>query len=170
VKPYYQDKWVILKGTMNEFDAIIKCLDTNLVSEGFGFVNKMQVRTEIDRGTCYIAKTGNEIIAVRIGKLTLWNIVVDKKYRGCGIGRALMEFVMPNTIRVKNEPIGHLSKAQKEQFTDPTGFYEAMGYIFWGKDKGRNFWQRGKDKALFHRVGKVAHISIFKRMWGLLFQ
>lgn len=78
---------------------------------------------------------------------------------------------MPNTIRVKNEPIGHLSKEQRDNFVDPSGFYEKMGYIFWGKDYGRNYWAGGtKDnKRIYTEKGKVAHISIFKRIKGLLF-
>lgn len=171
MKPYYQEKWVtITKGEPSELDDIVKCLDDNLVAEGFGFVNKMQIQTELNRGTIWVARYIKKIIGVRVGKLTLWNIVIAKDYRGHGLGKKLMEVCMPNTIRVKNEPIGHLSKQQKQEFVDPTGFYESMGYMFWGKDKGRNFWQKGKNKAQFHKEGKVAHISIFKRMQSLLFK
>lgn len=68
---------IIQKGVVSDFDAIIKCLDGNLSAEGFGFVNKMQVNTELNRGTVWVAKDKNKIVAVRVGKLTLWNIVVD---------------------------------------------------------------------------------------------
>lgn len=162
----------IRKCKITDFDAVIKCLDDNLSAEGFGFVNKMQVQTEVNRGTVWVADKDGQVVGVRVGKLTLWNIVVDKDYRKYGIGRKLMEVYMPNTIRVKNEPIGHLSTKQKNNFTDPTPFYEKMGYTFWGKDFGRNFWAGGtKDKKrIFTEKGKSAHISIFKRIQNLLFK
>lgn len=162
----------IRKANNSDFNSVIECLGNNLSAEGFGFVNKMQINTELNRGTVWVAEHDNKIVGVRVGKLTLWNIVIDKNYRKEGIGKLLMEVCMPNSIRVKNEPIGHLSKEQKNNFTDPTGFYEKMGYVFWGKDYGRNFWSGGtKDnKRIFKEKGKVAHISIFKKLSGLLFK
>ena len=38
-----------------DFDMIVQGIDSILSKEGFGFVNKMQVNTEINRGTVFVA-------------------------------------------------------------------------------------------------------------------
>jgi len=60
-------------------------------------------------------------------------------------------------------PVGNLSKKQRENFQNPEGFYNALGYKFKELDFARNFWQRGRGKeAHFHKQGKVKHIRIYE--------
>lgn len=156
----------IKKATLCQLENVINGLDSILSKEGFGFVNKMQIKTEIARGTVFIAYLDNKEVGFRIGKNRLWNIAVHPKYRGMGIGKALLLYYKPAIIRVKNKPIGHLSKQQRNDFTDPTPFYEAMGYKKITEDYGRNFWAGGnkkniEQKRIFSKQGKIKHISIY---------
>ena len=153
---------MIRLASISDFDKIISLIDGEFTKEGFGFVNKAQVETEINKKRVLVAVKDTEIVGCRIGLGTVWNMIVSKKERGEGVGRQLIEYYRPHTIRVKNQPVGHLSKKQREEFTDPTGFYESLGYKFWGNQKAKNFWQRAGDKALFHREGELAHIAIYK--------
>jgi len=152
----------IQKATLRDFDSIVALIDGEFTKEGFGFVNREQIKTEIRKGRVIIALDNNGIIGCRIGLGTVWNMVVSRANRGEGIGRQLIEYSRPHTIRVKNRPIGHLSKEQRENFPDPTGFYEKLGYRLWGNARAKNFWQRAGDKALFHSEGELPHIAIYK--------
>ena len=157
------------KATLADFRKITDLIDGEFTKEGFGFVNRAQIETEIIKGRVFIADNNGEIVGCRIGADTVWNIVVAKAERGKGIGRQLIEMLRPRTIRVKNQPIGHLSNKQKEEFTDPTPFYESLGYKYWGNSYPRNFWQKAGDKAQFHSQGENPHIAIFKDERSLLF-
>jgi len=105
----------------------------------------------------------DKVIGVRVGINKVYNLVVHPNYRGMGIGRQLIEVHSPYTIRVKATPVGHLSKEQIENFTTPIGFYEAIGYEYDHSDYARNFWQKGKIKAFFHKIGEKKHIQIFRK-------
>jgi len=153
---------------LDDFESIIKLIDGEFTKEGFGFVNREQVKTEIRKKRVMVADIEGTICGCRIGMDTVWNIVVTKEHRGKGIGKALINYRRPSTIRVKNKPVGHLSKAQKDNFPDPTAFYEKLGYKFWGNAYPKNFWQRAGDKALFHYSGETAHIAIYKDASRLL--
>jgi len=156
---------------LDDFENIIELIDNEFTKEGFGFVNREQVRTEIRKGRVFLALDGSDLLGCRIGIDTVWNMVVSKASRGQGVGKALIEYHRPRTIRVKADPIGHLSKAQRDNFTDPTGFYEALGYKYWGNAYPKNFWQRGKNgKGQFHSRGETAHIKIYKDPNTLLFE
>ena len=148
--------------TLDDFLTIVALIDGEFTKEGFGFVNREQVKTEITKGRVILALDGQEVIGCRIGLGTVWNMVVSKPHRGKGIGRMLIEHHRPHTIRVKNQPVGHLSKEQRENFPDPTEFYEKLGYKLWGNAKARNFWQRAGEKAMFHSEGALSHIAIYK--------
>jgi GNAT superfamily N-acetyltransferase len=163
-----ENEITVIKAQIDQFKIVVDGLDNILSKEGFGFVNKMQVKTEILRGTVFILyKAGNEA-GYRVGKDRLWNIAIRPEYRGMGLGRTLLLYHRPNIIRVKNNPIGHLSKLQRDSFSDPTPFYEAMGYKKMTEDYGRNFWAGGskefegkKQKRKFSKHGKLKHISIY---------
>ncbi len=155
--------------TISDFDSIVKLIDNEFTKEGFGFVNRAQIMTEIKKRRVLVAED-NDICGVRIGIDTVWNLAVMAEKRGRGIGKALMEYHRPRTIRVKADPIGHLSKAQRDNFVDPTEFYEKLGYKYWGNSYPKNFWQKGKDgKGQFHAQGENAHIKIYKDPQSLLF-
>ena len=159
----------IRKATAADFGEIVKLIDGEFTKEGFGFVNKAQVETELWKGRVFVAEEGGSILGCRIGVDTVWNIIVTKSRRGEGIGRALMEIFRPRTVRVKNTPVGHLSKEQRASFSDPTAFYEELGYKYWGNSYPRNFWQRAGDKAKFHSIGITPHIAIYKDKDTILF-
>jgi len=161
----------ICRANIKDLNSIIELIDNEFTKEGYGFVNKAQVETEILRGSVLIAQDNNNLLGCRIGIDTVWNLIVTKSSRNKGIGRALINFRRPSTIRVKSDPIGHLSQSQRDNFVDPTGFYESLGYKLWGKSLPRNFWQRGKNgKAQFHKFGESAHIKIYKDGARLLFE
>ncbi len=153
---------------------IVKFIDSTFTKEGYGFVTSAQINTEVKRGAVWVALDEDKIIGVRVGVNRVYNLVVHPNYRGQGLGRQLIEVHSPYTIRVKAIPVGNLSKEQKGNFITPVGFYEAIGYEYDHSDYARNFWQRGKTKAFFHKIGKIKHIQIFRRkgsskqipMWG----
>lgn len=158
------------RANLKDFDSIIKLIDNDFTKEGFGFVNREQIKTEILKRRVVIAENGGGLLGVRIGLGTVWNMVIAHEARGQGIGKALIDYMRPHTIRVKADPIGHLSKEQKETFVDPTGFYEALGFRLWGLSYPRNFWQKGKDgKGQFHIKGKTAHIKVYKDPNAVMF-
>ena len=160
----------IRKANLADFNNIVALIDGDFTKEGFGFVNREQIRTEIRKQRVLLAEDNNTLLGVRIGLGTVWNMVVAHEARGRGIGKALIEYTRPHTIRVKADPIGHLSREQRETFTDPTGFYEALGFRLWGLSFPRNFWQRGKDgKGQFHIKGETAHIKIYKDPNAVMF-
>jgi len=153
---------------------IVKFIDSTFTKEGYGFVTSAQINTEVKHGAVWVAVDSGKIIGVRIGKNRVYNLVVHPDYRGQGVGKALIEAHSPYTIRVKAIPVGNLSKEQKGTFVTPVGFYEAIGYEYDHSDYARNFWQKAKDKAIFHKIGKIKHIQIFRKkgspkqlpMWG----
>jgi GNAT superfamily N-acetyltransferase len=164
----------IRRANMGDYENIVSLIDNEFTKQGFGFVNRAQIMTEITKNRVLVAEIEGKLSGVRIGINTLWNLVVSKEHRGAGVGRSLVEYHMPQTIRVKSDPIGHLSKKQKEEFVDPTGFYDKLGFKFWGYSYPKNFWQKGRDnKGQFHAKGDKAHIKIYKDpksvMGGFLF-
>jgi N-acetylglutamate synthase-like GNAT family acetyltransferase len=160
----------IRKATIDDFSDVVALIDSEFTKEGFGFVNRAQIMTEISKNRVIVADDDGEICGVRIGVGTVWNIAVASSLRGKGIGKKLMEYIRPHTIRVKSDPIGHLSKKQKDDFVDPTGFYESLGFKFWGYSYPKNFWQKGKDgKGQFHVKGEKAHIKIYRDPNTVLF-
>ncbi len=142
---------------------IVKFIDSTFTKEGYGFVTSAQINTETKRRAVWIALDGDKIIGVRVGINRVYNLAVHPDYRGKGIGRQLIEVHPPDTIRVKAIPVGHLSKEQQDNFVTPVGFYDAIGYEYDHSDYARNFWQKGKVKAIFHRIGKIKHIQIFRK-------
>ena len=156
-------KYQIIKANPSMAKDIVKFIDLTFTKEGYGFVTSAQINTETKRGAVWVALNDNHIVGARIGLNRVYNLAVHPNYRGQGIGRQLIETHPPDTIRVKAIPVGHLSKSQIENFTTPVGFYDAIGYEYDHSDYARNFWQRGKAKAFFHKVGRVKHIQIFRR-------
>jgi GNAT superfamily N-acetyltransferase len=146
----------------SDFEKVYKFLDNNFTKEGYGFLHKSQIETEIMKSRVIIAVHENDIVGTRIGIGKLWNMSVSKEYRGKSIGRRLIEFYKPDVIRVKSNPVGHLSKHQKENFVNPEGFYEKLGYKMYGYDYGKNFYAGEKDGKRIHiQQGEKKHIKIY---------
>ena len=159
----------VRKATMDDYNGIIRLIDGEFTAAGFGFVNGMQVQTEIRRHNVWVASDGGEVVGCRVGGNTVWNLVVAKASRRRGVGRDLIEAHQPQTIRVKAIPVGHLSKRQREEFESPEAFYESLGFRLWGRAFPRNFWQRAGDKAQFHARGDQQHILIYRNPEATLF-
>jgi len=152
----------IRKAYRDEYKKVSEFLDNTLVKEGYGFVTSAQVETECKKRRIFIALDGDNIVGVRTGTDCIYNLAVDSSYRGQGIGMMLIDVCKPYKVRVKAEPIGHLSKKQKEGFKCPRGFYDKAGYRFSHKEKGKNFWSGEKDgKRIFIKEGEKEHIEVF---------
>lgn len=161
---------MIRRATIEDYDNIVKLIDNDFTKEGYGFVNREQIKSEIFKNRVIVALVDDKVVGVRIGMNTVWNLVVCSTKRGNGIGKALIDYYRPQTIRVKSDPIGHLSNAQKDNFVDPTSFYEKLGFELWGLSLPKNFWQKGKDKqGQFHIKGAKAHIKIYRDKTKMLF-
>ena len=153
---------VIQKADFKEKKAIVQFIDGTFTKEGYGFVSSAQIDTEIRKGRVFLAKDGDKICGVRVGINRVYNLVVHPEYRGCGIGRMLIEVHPPETIRVKAQPIGNLSKEQIKNFKTPRGFYEKLGFIFSHLDYAKNFFQKASVKAVYHKQGGKKHIEVYK--------
>jgi len=72
-------------------------------------------------GIVYVAIRDREIVGVAIGSRrsrVLFTLLVDARFRGLGIGRALVRAVAPFRVRVKRDMTSG----------DPAGFWERLGY------------------------------------------
>ena len=156
-------KYKIILADQSMVKDIVRFIDSTFTKEGYGFVTSAQINTETRRGAVWVALNDSEIVGVRVGINRVYNLAVHPDYRGNGIGRQLIDVRPPDTIRVKAIPVGHLSKEQKAKFVTPVGFYDAIGYEYDHSDYARNFWQKAKDTAIFHKIGKLKHIQIFRR-------
>lgn len=145
----------------DDFSSVRDFLDDNFTREGYGFLHSGQIETEIKKSRVLVAVMDGVIIGCRVGTGKLWNISVKKEFRGLGVGGRLLNAYRPDVIRVKSDPIGHLSIAQKDGFVNPEPFYEKHGYKYFGSDFGRNFYQNASGKAQYHRQGEKRHIKIY---------
>ena len=158
---------LIRKAEVKDLDAIISLIDNDFTKQGYGFVNKAQIETEVYKRRVLVAECDNQLCGCRIGIGTVWNLVVADNIRGQGIGKALIEYIRPHTIRVKADPIGHLSKEQHQNFKDPTNFYEKLGFELWGLSFPKNFWQKGKGgKGQFHVKGFAPKVLFPSHFWN----
>jgi GNAT superfamily N-acetyltransferase len=155
----------VRKATADEIKQVVRFVDGTFTKEGYGFVTSSQILTETKRGAVWVAVAEGDIIGVRIGLRRVYNLAVHPLYRKLGVGRALLDVQPPEEIRVKSMPVGNLSKEQRDNFANPEGFYEKLGYVYTESDFARNFWQRGKrgERAHYHKEGKIKHIKIYVR-------
>ena len=155
---------LIRKANKKELEHITRFIDHNFVREGYGFISKSQIETELKRQTIYVAETGlGQIVGTRIGKKRIWNLAVHKAYRGQGIGKMLIDIYDAETIRVKATPVGHLSKEQLKNFSNPEGFYKKVGFSFSHKEYPKNFFSGQKgDKRIYYTKGKTKHIKVHR--------
>ena len=159
----------IRKAELDEVKDVVKFIDSTFTVEGYGFVTSAQIKTEIRRRAVWIAVTNDKIIGVRVGISRVYNLAVDKEFRGVGVGKALIKIHDPDFIRVKATPVGNMSKKQKEEFTNPKPFYEKIGFRFLRFDFARNFWAGekkvdGKTKRILVSQGEKKHIEIYENI------
>lgn len=155
----------IRKAKISEMKSVVFFIDNTFTKEGFGFVTSAQIETEIWRGAVWVALNQKNIIGVRTGKNTVYNLAVHPEYRNQGIGKALIEIYHADTIRVKAIPVGHLSKEQKTNFKSPRKFYEKIGYIFSHFSWPKNIWAGEKaGKRIFIPKGEKKHIEVYENI------
>jgi hypothetical protein len=79
----------------------------------------------------------------------------------------LVTAVTPDLIRVKCRPHKGMSAKDLERFTDPTPFYERLGYVFERWDYPKNYYS-GKDqttgKGLLVTVGEMRSVKIMRKL------
>ena len=135
----------------------------------YGFVPHSRIKRHILEGACFVVKVKGELAAVAIGHpgQTLWNIMVKPEYRHMHLGTLLIGVAQPQRIRVKCRPHKGMSDKDLAHFTDPTPFYERMGYVFDGWDYPKNYY-RGVDQAtgkgkMIH-VGEMRNVKIMRKL------
>ena len=158
---------IIRKAAVGESKRISDFIDKYFTPEGFGFVTDAQTKTEVMRGSVWIAIDGGKIVGVRVGIERVYNLCVHSDYRGSGIGRELIDVFPPTAIRVKSDPVGNLSKKQKENFKSPEEFYQKLGYNFSHLSRAKNFYAGekmvdGKKKRILSKEGKK-HIKVYRK-------
>ena len=135
----------------------------------YGFVPDSRIRRHIKEGAVYVVRIQSEVAAAAIGRPgeTLWNIMVKPEFRHLHLGTLLIEAVDPQVIRVKCRPHKGMGKKEQERFTDPTPFYERLGYVFESWDYPKNFY-RGRNpvtgKGLMIRVGDARNVKIMRKL------
>lgn len=155
-----QGKFTIESGDVRpalagETDEVALLFDRFL--DGRGFIPKGIIHNLIDKQTyVYLIRYGGDIVAVAIGRRggTLWNLLVHPDFRSKGLGEALVRFIDPEKIRVK--------WTAKRPISDPTGFYERLGYRFAEYVVPRNVWAAGK----YRKTGDQATIKIMRKKEG----
>jgi len=156
------------KATFGDFVELADFFDT--YSSGvYGFVPHGRIKRHIREGACFVVRIQSELAAAAIGHPgeTLWNIMVKPEYRHMHLGTLLIRAAQPQRIRVKCRPHKGMSSKDLEKFTDPTPFYERMGYVFESWDYPKNFYI-GKDqltgKGKLVRTGDVRSVKIMRRL------
>ena len=158
---------IIRQANVEEVKDIVSFIDSTFTKEGYGFVTSSQIETETGRRAVWIALDDRVIVGVRIGINRVYNLTVHPKYRKMGIGEQLIRVHPPTTIRVKSEPVGNMSKEQRENFKNPEGFYDSIGYEYSHHDYSKNFWagetKDGKRKRIYTKQGKNPHIKVYQK-------
>lgn len=156
------------RGELQDFSEVRWIFDT--YSSGvYGFVPDVRIRREIEHGGVHLVRIDDEIAAVAIGKpgATLWNIMALPKYRHLHLGTLLIEVTKPEMIRVKCRPHVDMSDEDLKRFSDPTPFYERMGYVEVGWDYPKNFYlgkNSGSGRGKFVVRGNMRNVKIMRRL------
>jgi GNAT superfamily N-acetyltransferase len=158
----------VRRAVVGDFVDVVKLFDS--YSSGvYGFVPHSRIKRHIRDGECFVVYVKGELAAAAIGKPgeTLWNIMVKPEYRHMHLGTLLIGVAQPQRIRVKCRPHRGMSSKDLERFTDPTPFYERMGYVFEKWDYPKNFYQ-GKDettgKGKMVNVGDMRNVKIMRKL------
>jgi hypothetical protein len=124
----------------------VKALFDTYSSGVYGFVPDCRIRRHICEGSVHVVKVDGVLAAAAIGHAgkTLWNILAVPEYRHLHLGTLLVEIVQPEMIRVKCRPHKGMDEKALAKFTDPTPFYERLGFVEVGWDYPRAYYS-GKD-------------------------
>lgn len=135
----------------------------------YGFVPDSRIKRYIREGAVHVVKVEGEVVAAAIGVpgKTLWNILAVPEYRHLHLGTLLVQAANPEVIRVKCRPHAGMSSEQLSRFTDPTPFYERLGFVEVGWDFPRGYFS-GKDpltgKGRQIHKGDARNIKIMRRL------
>jgi GNAT superfamily N-acetyltransferase len=149
--------------------ADVRWLFDTYSSGVYGFVPDSRIKRHLKEGAVHVVKIDGELAAAAIGKPgeTLWNIMVVPEYRHLHLGTYLVSAVTPERIRVKCRPHQGMSEKDRERFTDPTPFYERLGYVFESWDYPKSFYV-GKDpltgKGILKSKGEVRSVKIMRKL------
>lgn len=156
------------RGELRDFSEVRWIFDT--YSSGvYGFVPDGRIRRHLEDGQVHLVRIDEDIAAVAIGKPgeTLWNIMALPKYRHLHLGTLLIEVTKPERIRVKCRPHPGMSDEDLERFSDPTPFYERMGYVEAGWDYPKNFYL-GKNsdtgRGKYVSRGSLRTVKLMRRL------
>lgn len=111
----------IRQAKLEEWENIVAFFDINLhdMYHDGGFLTIGMIRDKIQRGNVFVAESEAGILGIAVTNgVTLWNLVVDRKYRDVGIGSFMLASIRPKYVRIKC----------KGGFPDPTDFYKKNGY------------------------------------------
>jgi hypothetical protein len=156
------------KAVIGDFVDIVALFDA--YSSGlYGFVPHGRIKRHILEGACFVVRVKGELAACAMGHpgQTLWNIMVKPEFRHMHLGTLLIGLAQPQRIRVKCRPHKGMSDRDREKFTDPTPFYERMGYVFDGWDYPKNYFcgvhqDTGKGKMI--HVGEMRNVKIMRKL------
>jgi len=138
-------------------------------SGAYGLVPDSRIKKYIRQGAVHVVKVDGDIVAAAVGfpGKTLWNIMTIPEYRHLHLGTLLVQEISPDVIRVKCRPHEGMSDADLARFSDPTPFYQRLGFVEVGWDYPRGYF-RGRDKTTgkgnFIRQGSIRRIKIMRRL------
>ncbi len=132
----------------NDLAAIKRIADAN--KSTLGFVMRPALQMALAYHWLLIAEQDNQIVAFcnyrhrRDGQTTIYEICVVEAHRGTGIGRALIDALLPECLScVRLKAIVGISANE---------FYQHMGFVLLGVEEGRkrplNIWHLaiGKER------------------------
>jgi N-acetylglutamate synthase-like GNAT family acetyltransferase len=120
-------KFKIEKATKKDIPEILAFVDIYLRNDWL--VRRPYLISCMNRDAVYMVRNeeGRIVAWATCHEGRLWNLLVHPKYRGCKIGKMLMEELKPTIIRSKSD----------QSTGDPTSFYEKMGYVVVERKAGR---------------------------------
>jgi ribosomal protein S18 acetylase RimI-like enzyme len=139
------DKTRVRKACAEDLDSIKALADANKSS--LGFVLRPALAAGIQRGWLLVAEHAGHVIGFlhyrhrQDSQTTLYEICVDKAWRGNGVGRSLVQ-----ALAAESEAMGKVRIRLKAPTDLPANvFYRQVGFILagveWGKRRQLNVWE-----------------------------
>ena len=85
----------IRKANIDDLSIVVSLLDTHMV--GYGFVTSAQIKTEIKKGSVWVAE---EIVGIRVGTNRVYNLLVHPDYRRRNIATGLITLRCTKSIPI----------------------------------------------------------------------